>query len=112
MVAGSNPVGGSILNMNTITPGVYKHFKGNLYLVVGRGINTETNEPYAVYKNLLDFTTNIQATPFHIRPEANFLEEVNDNGTLIKRFTLLTDEETLEELANLAPLEDETPTTV
>ena len=36
--------------MQEITPGLYRHFKGNQYEVVGVARHSETEEPYVVYK--------------------------------------------------------------
>ena len=32
--------------------GIYKHFKGNLYLVEEIAVNTETKEEYVIYRSL------------------------------------------------------------
>ena len=39
--------------MNTLEIGkLYRHFKGNLYLVLGTAFNSETEEKYVIYKAL------------------------------------------------------------
>lgn len=53
---------------------IYKHFKGNLYLVLGIAKNSENEEDYVIYKAL--YEDNL----VWIRPLANFLEEVNKNN--------------------------------
>jgi hypothetical protein len=64
-------------------PGVYKHFKGNLYLALTTGKHTETLEEYVVYISLYENET----SQVWIRPIDNFLgyKEFKD-GTKVKRF--------------------------
>ncbi len=38
--------------MEVLVGRVYKHFKGNFYLVVGTALNTETEEQMVIYKAL------------------------------------------------------------
>lgn len=57
----------------------YKHFKGNLYKVVGIAKHSETREDMVVYESLRNNT-------LWVRPISMWNEEVDDKGTL--RFTL------------------------
>lgn len=50
--------------------GVYKHFKGNLYIVEGVAINSEDEKEYVVYKSQKD-------EKLWIRPLDMFLSEVD-----------------------------------
>lgn len=50
---------------------VYKHFKGDYYLVVDRAKHSETGEDYVVYRKLYDDGS------LWIRPLSMFLEEVD-----------------------------------
>ncbi len=52
----------------------YKHFKGGLYLVLGIGKYSETEEDMVIYKAL--YGDNL----IWIRPLNNFIEVVNKNG--------------------------------
>jgi hypothetical protein len=38
--------------MQDITPGLYRHFKGNMYEVIGVARHSETEEPLVVYRAL------------------------------------------------------------
>lgn len=61
-------------------PGKYKHYKGNIYEVIGVARHTETEEEYVVYKALYgDFN-------LWIRPKAMFLEKVFIDGQELPRF--------------------------
>lgn len=63
--------------------GVYKHFKGHIYIVKGIAKHSETLEEYVIYSR--------QNNPddVWIRPLSMFLEEVELNGTLVKRFLFI-----------------------
>lgn len=51
--------------------GIYRHFKGDYYLVEDTAINSETKEEYVVYRRLYGDGT------LWIRPKDMFLEEVD-----------------------------------
>jgi hypothetical protein len=68
-------------NMQEIIIGrTYRHFKGNLYKVVGFAKHSETLEDMVIYSPLKTGDT-------WVRPKAMWNEVVDDKGTL--RFTLL-----------------------
>jgi hypothetical protein len=66
-----------------IRPGVYRHYKGQDYLVTGLAHHSETREPLVVYRCLYgDYS-------LWVRPEAMFKETVIVDGNTIPRFAFL-----------------------
>ena len=61
--------------METITPGIYYHFKDPLrhYEVLGVALHTETEEPMVVYKPLYETDQEL-----FVRPLPMFLENVDN----------------------------------
>lgn len=51
---------------------IYKHFKGNFYLVEDIAIDSETGEKYVVYRALYE------DTKLYIRPYSMFISEVDN----------------------------------
>ena len=51
--------------------GIYKHFKGDYYIVEGIGIHSETKEKYVIYKGLYG------DNEIYLRPYEMFLEKVD-----------------------------------
>ena len=63
--------------------GKYKHYKGNMYEVLGVAHHSETQEELVVYRALYnDFD-------LWVRPLAMFLESVEINGVIMPRFEYL-----------------------
>jgi hypothetical protein len=74
--------------------GIYRHFKGGLYMVSSEGIHTETNERFVVYRNLLHEIRQ----DYFLRPYDNFNQLVEVDGQYVPRFKKLTDEEAAKEV--------------
>lgn len=66
-----------------VQKGIYKHFKGHVYEVIGTAKHSETLEPMVVYVNVED------PDSLWVRPEAMFLETVTRNGETFPRFELV-----------------------
>ena len=66
--------------MNPILLGVYRHFKGNRYEVVGFAKNSETLEDVVIYKAI----SGDKAT--WIRPLQMWSDEIEIDGKTVKRF--------------------------
>lgn len=64
--------------------GYYKHFKGNIYQVIGVGKHSETAEELVVYKGLYDGPHGYGA--IWIRPVPMFEETIERDGKTMRRF--------------------------
>ena len=69
--------------MNDIKPGRYRHFKGNLYEVIGTASHSETLEPMVVYRALYG------DSGLWVRPASMWCETVEYEGTTVQRFTFV-----------------------
>lgn len=65
--------------------GLYKHYKGNLYEVIGVAHHSETLEEMVVYKALYD-TPDFGYGAIWVRPLAMFNETIVVDGIEVKRF--------------------------
>ena len=68
----------------TITPGVYRHYKGNDYQVIGVARHSETEEELVVYRCLYGDRS------LWVRPLDMFAGTVLVDGREAPRFTLLS----------------------
>ena len=66
--------------MNSLKPGIYKHYKGNLYQVMEVATHSETLEKVVVYRPLYG------ERALWVRPLAMFTEEVDVGGVMVPRF--------------------------
>lgn len=55
-----------------VAHGIYRHFKGDYYIVEGIGIHSETKEKYVMYRPLYADTSMV-----YLRPYEMFLEKVD-----------------------------------
>lgn len=63
-----------------IKPGLYRHYKGKSYEVIGVACHSETKETFVVYRCLYgDFS-------LWVRPLAMFVEHVTVDGVDVPRF--------------------------
>lgn len=70
------------MNQPTIRPGVYEHYKGKKYFVLGMSRNTETNEVCVVYRPLYETDW-----PHLVHRNAQmFSENVTVDGRQVPRF--------------------------
>jgi hypothetical protein len=70
----------------TTAPGLYRHYKGNLYQVLDTVRHSETLEPMTLYRALYG------AHGLWVRPAAMFEETVVIHGVAQPRFTKIPDE--------------------
>jgi hypothetical protein len=66
----------------SIELGFYKHYKGNIYEVIGVAKHSETLEEMVVYKA----TYQPEGQNLWVRPLNMFLESISVDGQSVKRF--------------------------
>ncbi len=71
-----------------IKKGLYKHFKGNNYKVIGVAKHSETLEDCVVYE------AQYGERGLWVRPAKMFLENVEVDGKMVPRFDFLSEDET------------------
>jgi hypothetical protein len=64
-------------------PGIYRHYKGGLYEVLGIAQHSESREPLVMYRALYG------EYGLWARPQPMFLEEITHDGQQQPRFALL-----------------------
>jgi hypothetical protein len=69
----------------TIQPGIYRHFKGKTYEVIGTAHHSETLEELVVYRALYT-SPEFGENAIFVRPFAMWEEEVEFEGRKVKRF--------------------------
>jgi hypothetical protein len=69
-----------------IKSGFYRHFKGNLYQVIGTAIHSETLEEMVIYQALYD-DPKFGKNSTWVRPVKMFLEKVDYKGKKVDRFS-------------------------
>ena len=68
-----------------ILPGIYRHYKGKQYHVLGVARHSETEEELVLYRALYG------EYGLWVRPKAMFLEEVTVDGKTVRRFEFIAD---------------------
>ncbi|MBQ3489305.1 MAG: DUF1653 domain-containing protein [Clostridia bacterium] len=71
------------MKKSQISLGIYRHFKGNLYEVIGLAKHSETLEDMVVYRALYE------EGEFWVRPLSLWLEQVEQNGEKVPRFSYI-----------------------
>lgn len=72
--------------MQSINKGKYKHYKGNLYEVLGVATHSETLEKMVIYRALYGDGA------VWVRPASMWNEEITVNGISCLRFTPISEE--------------------
>lgn len=80
----------------SVEAGYYRHFKGNIYQVIGVGKHSETGEELVVYLGLYDSPHGYGA--MWVRPVPMFLETIERDGKTMRRFTPISNKEATYEL--------------
>ncbi len=70
--------------MTEIPTGLYTHYKGKPYEVVGIAHHSETREVLVVYKML--YASDFPEGTLWVRPLVMFKEQVNVDGNMVPRF--------------------------
>lgn len=68
--------------------GKYRHFKWNLYEVIGTAKHSETLEDFVVYRALYD-SAEFGNNALRVRPLKMFQEKIIRDGREIQRFTYI-----------------------
>lgn len=69
-----------MMDTQEIRPGIWRHFKGNRYLVIGVAKHSETLEDMVVYRALYG------EGGLWVRPASMWLETVERDGKTYQRF--------------------------
>lgn len=70
--------------MKKIKSGIYRHYKGKFYEVIGTAHHSETLEELVVYRAL--YRTKFGTKSLWVRPFKMFVEKVKIDGKAVKRF--------------------------
>lgn len=70
-----------------VAPGIYRHYKGNKYLVLANAKHSETLDRLVVYISLYEN----DESQVWVRPAKMFAEKVDWQGKRQPRFTKLSD---------------------
>jgi len=70
-----------IKDIPNVEQGIYEHFKGNQYEVLGVALHTETLEPMIVYRPQYE-----SSAEYWVRPYNMFFDMVEKDGWQVPRF--------------------------
>ncbi len=70
-----------------VKTGIYKHYKGNLYKVIGLARHSETLEELVIYKAL--YENEFGKESLWVRPIGMFTEMVRLDNQLVPRFIFM-----------------------
>ncbi len=70
-----------------VIPGIYEHYKGKTYRVIGEVKHSETMDDLVLYEPLYE-----SISKYWVRPKEMFLEEVEVVGKKIPRFKFVSKE--------------------
>jgi len=73
-----------------LLPGIYEHYKGKRYEVIGIARHSETLEELTVYRALYD-SEEFGNRSLWVRPKEMFLENVTVDGKRVPRFKFISD---------------------
>lgn len=71
--------------MSALRPGIYRHYKDQLYEVIGVARHSETEEEVVVYRALYG------EFGLWVRPLSMFTETIDHGGQRVQRFAFLRD---------------------
>jgi hypothetical protein len=63
---------------------IYRHHRGQFYIILHIGINPETNEDLVIYRTLKEENAQIW-----VSPESMFHENIEYKGVYVPRFVLM-----------------------
>ncbi len=69
-----------------LRPGLYRHYKGKDYAVIGVALHSETEEQLVVYRTLYG------NYDLWVRPLTMFTEQVEVDGEWLSRFTFIRED--------------------
>lgn len=70
--------------------GIYRHYKGPLYEVIGTVVHSETLEELMLYRSLKG-SPEYSPDTLWVRPKSMFLGDVELDGKVVRRFTKVTE---------------------
>jgi hypothetical protein len=73
------------MESSEISPGIYRHYKGNRYEVIGVAKHSETLDPLVIYRALYG------EYGLWARPASMWSELVEVDGVLVRRFERIDD---------------------